>query len=122
MSDIRVASRYAKSLLDLAAEKGTLEQVRQDMQLLTKTAQESRDFRMLLKNPIIKSDKKLAILNALFGGKVSEMTSKFFQIVTQKSREEVLEAVASEFESQYNLRKGIQTATITTTVPLTDDL
>jgi F-type H+-transporting ATPase subunit delta len=118
MSDFRVASRYAKSLLDLAEEKGTLEQVRQDMQLFTKTAEESRDLRLLLKNPIVKSDKKHAILDAIFGGKVSELTSKFFEIIAKKNREAVLESVAAEFETQYNLRKGIQTATVVTAVPL----
>lgn len=122
MSDIRVASRYAKSLIDLAEEKGTLEEVRQDMQLFSKIANDTRDFRLLLKNPIVKSDKKLAILKAIFGGKVSDLTSKFFQIITQKNRESILESVASEFEAQYNLRKGIQIASVATAVPLTDDL
>lgn len=122
MSDIRVASRYAKSLIDLAEERGTLEEVRQDMQLFSKTANETRDFRLLLKNPIVKSDKKLSILKAIFDGKISDLTSKFFQIITQKNREAILESVAAEFETQYNLRKGIQIASVTTAVPLTEDL
>lgn len=122
MSDIRVASRYAKSLLDLAIEKGTLEQVRQDMLLLDKTVQENRDYRLMLKNPIIKHDKKLAILKAIFGGKISDMTSLFLEIITRKNREAVLESVPQEFENQYNLKNNIQTATITTAVPLDANL
>jgi F-type H+-transporting ATPase subunit delta len=118
MSDIRVASRYAKSLLDLAEEKGTLEQVRQDMLLLDKTVQQNRDYQLMLKNPIIKHDKKLAILKAIFDGKVSPMTSLFLEIVTKKNREAVLESMPKEFENQYNLKKNIQRATITTAVPL----
>ena len=118
MSDIRVASRYAKSLLDLAIEKGTLEQVRQDMLLLDKTVQQNRDYQLMLKNPIIKHDKKLAILKAIFDGKVSPMTSLFLEIVTKKNREAVLESVPKEFENQYNLKMNIQRATITTAVPL----
>jgi F-type H+-transporting ATPase subunit delta len=118
MSDIRVASRYAKSLLDLAIEKGTLEQVRQDMLLLDKTVQQNRDYQLMLKNPIIKHDKKLAILKAIFDGKVSPMTSLFLEIVTKKHREAVLESMPKEFENQYNLKMNIQRATITTAVPL----
>jgi F-type H+-transporting ATPase subunit delta len=122
MSDIRVASRYAKSLLGLAEEKGLLEQIYADMLLFTKTVEENRDLQLALCNPIVKHDKKLAILTAIFGNKVNAMTMAFFRIITQKNRENVLDAVAREFVTQYNLLKGIQKATVTTAVPLTADL
>lgn len=122
MSELRVASRYAKSLLDLAEERGTLEQVKQDMDLFTKTLDENRELRLLLRNPIVKHDKKLAILNAVFGGKVSELTSKFFAIITQKNRENALEFIGTEFQSQYNQLRGVQVAEVTTATPLTAEL
>lgn len=122
MSELRVASRYAKSLLDLAQEQGTLEQVKQDMDLFSKTLNESRDLRLLLRNPIVKHDKKLAILRAVFGGKVTELTEKFFTIVTQKNRESALEFIGSEFLTQYNVLRGVQTAEVTTATALTPQL
>jgi F-type H+-transporting ATPase subunit delta len=122
MSDIRVASRYAKSLLELAEEKGILEQVHQDMVLFSKTTEESRDFKLLLRNPIIKHDKKLSILNSIFKGKVTDMTLAFFSIITRKNREAVLDQVALEFEKQYNLKKGIQQVSVVSATPLTGDL
>ena len=122
MSELRVASRYAKSLLDLAEEQGTLEQVKQDMDLFNKTLNENRDLRLLLRNPIVKHDKKLAILRAVFGGKVSILTEKFFTIVTQKNRESALEFIGSEFLTQYNTLRGVQTAEVTTAMPLTPAL
>jgi len=117
MSDIRVASRYAKSLIELANEKGVLEQVHQDMVLLSSVVSQNRDFALLLTNPVIKSDKKLAVLNSIFKGKVQQMTSMFFTIVAQKNRESVLVSIASEFEKQYNDIKGIQIVTVTSAVP-----
>lgn len=122
MSDIRVASRYAKSLLELAQERGVLEEVYADMQYFTKTLNANRDLQLVLGNPIVKHDKKLAILNAVFGKNVSELTSAFFRIITQKNREAVLESAAKEFVNQYNEVKGIQKATVTTAVPLTPEL
>ena len=119
MADQRVAARYAKSLLDLSKEMGTLETVKQDMDLLSKTMAESRDLRLLLRNPIVKHDKKLSILNAVFQGKVSEMLTRFFQIVTSKNREAVLEHIGTEFLRQYNLLMGIQVAEVTSAAPLT---
>ncbi|TPG64467.1 ATP synthase F1 subunit delta [Hymenobacter nivis] len=122
MADQRVASRYAKSLLDLGQEQGTLEQVKQDMDLLDQVVSGSRELRLLLRNPIVKHDKKLAILTALFKGKVSDMTMRFFTILTQKNRESALESVAAEFKVQYNILRGIQTAEVVSAVPLTPAL
>ncbi|WP_026463437.1 ATP synthase F1 subunit delta [Adhaeribacter aquaticus] len=122
MSDIRVASRYAKSLIDLAQERGILEQVHQDMQLFNKTATSNRDFKLFLTNPIINNSKKLAVLKKIFAGKVSELTQKFFEIIAQKNRESHLDAVATEFIRQYNVIKGIEKAIVTTAVPLTPEL
>ncbi|WP_242926101.1 ATP synthase F1 subunit delta [Pontibacter vulgaris] len=122
MSDIRVASRYAKSLIELAEEKGILEQVQNDMKLFSATVQGNRDFQLLLRNPIVKSDKKQAIINGIFKGKVQEMTLAFFNIVARKNRESVLEFIAEEFQKQYNEIKNIQRASVTTATPLSAEL
>ena len=122
MADQRVAARYAKSLLDLGKEMGTLETVKQDMDLLGKTVAENRDLRLLLRNPIVKHDKKLAILTAIFQGKVSDVTMQFFTILTQKNRESALESMGTEFQAQYNVMQGIQTAQVTSATPLTPAL
>ena len=118
MSELRVASRYAKSLIDLAQERGELEQVKQDMDLFSKTLSENRDLRLLLRNPIVKHDKKLAILRAIFGGKVTDLTEKFFTLVTQHNRETALVFIGDEFLKQYNLQRGIQVAQVTTATVL----
>ena len=122
MSEQRAASRYAKSMLDLAQERGNLAQVKEDMDLFAKTLEQNRDLRLLLRNPIVKHDKKLAILRAIFGGKVSEVTEKFFTIITQHNRESALEWVATEFQSQYERLRGIQVAQVTTAQPLSTAL
>ena len=119
MADQRVAARYAKSLLDLGQEMGTLDAVKSDMDLLSKTVAESRDLRLLLRNPIVKHDKKLAILTAIFQGKVSDVTMRFFTIITQKNRESALEGMGTEFLAQYNVLQGIQSADVTSATPLT---
>jgi F-type H+-transporting ATPase subunit delta len=122
MSNTRVASRYAKSLLELAAEKGALEAVHNDMVEFSKVCHENRDFTLMLKNPIIKHDKKRTILKKVFEGKVHELTMAIFDIITRKNRESVLPAIAQEFHSQYNFHKGIEVANVVTAVPLDKDL
>ena len=57
MSVVRIASRYAKSLIDLAVERGQLEEVLGDIQSFQKAA-ENRDLYLLMKSPIINVSKK----------------------------------------------------------------
>jgi F-type H+-transporting ATPase subunit delta len=122
MSEFRVASRYAKSLLELSHDQGVLENVSSDMKLFAEVCDENHDFVLMLKNPVIKGDKKKAILNKIFEEKVDELTLAIFDIMTRKGREGLLPEVSREFRRQYNLLKEIGVATVTTAVPLTDTL
>jgi F-type H+-transporting ATPase subunit delta len=118
MSDYRVASRYAKSIIDLASEKGILEEVHNDMLLFSRTCKASREFVLVLKNPIINHAKKLSVLKALFGGKVNDLSMAIFEITTRKNREAILPSMASSFHDQYNKMKNVEVANITTAIPL----
>lgn len=122
MSVIRVASRYAKSLLELSVEKGQLEAVYQDMERLKDLAASNRDFKVMLQSPVISSEDKLKVLSALFPENSSPVTTAFFNILTQKGRETVLLDIAKEFHKQYNTHKGIQEAEVVTTFPIDDEL
>jgi F-type H+-transporting ATPase subunit delta len=118
MADSRVASRYVKSLLGLAVEREALEKVHQDMVLFSKVCKENRAFTLMLRNPIIKHDKKREILEKIFMGKVHALTLAIFEMITRKNREPLLPAIADEFHIAYNDYKGIGGASVTTAVPL----
>ncbi|MGL4598762.1 MAG: ATP synthase F1 subunit delta [Bacteroidia bacterium] len=114
MRESRVSYRYAKSLLDLALEKGQLEDVRNDMLLVNNTIRGSHELGVLLRSPVIKTDKKQAILKALFGNQVTAISAEFMDIITRKRREGELEGISNAFLSQYKKHKNILTAVITT--------
>src|SRR6478735_2028616 len=122
MTNSRAASRYVKSLLQLAVEKKELDEVHQDMLLFSKTVRENRAFESLLESPIIKHDKKRDILQALFKGKVNTLTLSIFDILTKKNREPLLPAIALQFHAAYNEYKQISKATVTTAIPLDESL
>jgi F-type H+-transporting ATPase subunit delta len=118
VAESRASSRYIKSLLGLAVEKGVLEEVNQDMALFARVCDENRAFLLMLKNPIIKHDKKKRILEKLFSGKVSSLTMAIFDIITRKNREPLLPEITHGFHQAYNEFKGIRDASVTTAVPL----
>ena len=122
MADLRVASRYVKSLLGLAVEQGALEAVHQDMMLFSKICAENRNFLVMLRSPVIRHEVKKVILQKLLSGKVNGLTMAMIDILTRKNREPLLPAIAAEFHNAYNEFKGIVKANITTTIPMDKDL
>lgn len=122
MTESRVAHRYAKSLLDLALEKGQLEPVMEDMRLVLDAIRGTHELSVLLKSPVVKTDKKQEILKAIFGGKIGVITTEFLDIITRKRREGELEGIAEAFVTQYKKHKQILTAVITTASGLDEKL
>ena len=118
MADTKLARRYAKSLLDLALERNMVDKVYNDMELVSNTCTASRELSLLLKNPIVNTDKKDNIIKALFGTKIDAITMAFFNIITRKGRESYLEDIAKSFIDLYKTNKGIRIAHVTTAVPL----
>lgn len=120
MQNPRLAARYAKSLIGLAIERNQLEEVYKDCVYLQQLCKHSAEFVSLLKSPVIKADKKLAILNAVTEGKVSALTVAFNRLLVNKSRENVLPEVLIAFIDQYKSHKGIFPVKITAAVPVSD--
>jgi F-type H+-transporting ATPase subunit delta len=118
----RLAARYAKSILDLAVERGQLETVYADLIFLRTICRSSRDLVNLLNSPIIKPDKKRKTLEAITAGRISPLTTAFNALLTSKEREAYLPEIAAAFIEQYKAYKGIQTVRLTTAVPVSEDL
>lgn len=118
MSGIRIASRYAKSLLDLCIEKGQLDAAKADMIMLSGLMEESRDLRMMLSSPVVKADKKVDILHKLFDGNLSPITMGFITLLTRKGREGFLPEIVSSFINQLRKHQGITVAEVTSAVAL----
>ena len=122
MPNPRLASRYAKSLLDLAVEKGQLERVYQDMLYLQLLTKGSRDFLNLLCSPIVPSDKKLSVIEAIAWKNINELTAAFTKLLVNKGREIELPEIIVAFIGQYKEKKGIHTVKLTTAVPVSEDV
>ena len=118
MSAHSLATRYGKSLLGLAQEKGKLEEVFKDVKAIDSILENHRDLKMAFKSPIIPTDKKLTIIRKIFEGNVNDMTYKFMELVTKKRRESDLHDIFAAFITQYNVIKGITPVKLTSAVKL----
>jgi F-type H+-transporting ATPase subunit delta len=119
MASSRIASRYSKSLFDLAIQENKIEQIKADMHLIDSMCKSSADLIILLKNPIVKAEDKKAIMLKLIN-ETDKSTQDFILLLIDKKREEELPYIASQFISSYNQMKGISQATVVSAVPLSD--
>jgi F-type H+-transporting ATPase subunit delta len=117
MSNIRLSSRYAKSLLELCNERNELDSVLNDMKSILAGTSGNRDLSLLLSSPVVSGDKKMAVLRAVFTS-WSSTTSAFVSLIVSKGRESELAAIAAAFIDQVNTLRGIHQAEVISAVEL----
>lgn len=117
MSELRIAKRYAGSLLEQAMQGDQLQTIVADMKLVSDVCKQSRDLIAMLKSPVVKADKKLAVLQQVFSN-LSDLSKMLINVLLQNKREAYLPAVANAFVSMYNDKSGIAEATVTSAYPL----
>ena len=122
MKNARVTVRYAKALYGLAVENKSELDVYNDMQKLSNACRENKELTLFLKSPIIKTDKKLKILDKIFEKSISNMSKLFLKIITQKKRESLLNDIANKFIEVYKQKNNIETANIITAQKLDPQL
>ena len=117
MKSTKVASRYAKSLLEIALEQNNVDAVLGDMKFLIQTHDETRDFGIMIDSPLINADKKISIFELIFD-QFEETSMKFVKLITKNGREDVLPEIARSFEAQVKEHRGIVPIVITSAMKL----
>lgn len=122
MQNPRLASRYAKSLVDIAKDQNALDAILGDMETVNKVCTSSKEFTAMLRSPLIKGDKKSQIINAVFEKQnLQPITKSFINLLVNKGRESNLPEIATSFINQYKDIKSINTIYLTTAIPLDND-
>tara|TARA_Y100000589_G_C27013955_1_gene571992 strand:+ start:319 stop:876 length:558 start_codon:yes stop_codon:yes gene_type:complete len=121
MSYARAAVRYAKSLLELSIDQGKLDLVKSDMDLIRSTCSVSKELVLLLESPVVRADKKLSVLNAIFGKQLSVITTKFIEILIDKGRESLIDDISYAFEDQYLVHNNVLKTVIKSVDGLNND-
>jgi len=120
MLNPRLASRYAKSLIDLGTERKELDVLYADCVFLQNAGKASREYAAMLKSPVIKSDKKLAVIKAIGQGKISTLMMTFVELLVKKNREYFLSEILIAFMESYDKIRGINHIVLRTAAPVSD--
>lgn len=117
----RAAIRYAKAILETALSSGKANQVNDDMKSIINAVNSSTDLKDFLVSPIISSEVKMKALSEVFGS-VQVDTKSLFRLLQENKRFEILEAIATQFNAQFDEMNGVEVAKVTTAFPITADL
>ena len=117
----RAAIRYAKAILETAVSSGKAKQVNDDMKSVIAAVDSSTDLKEFLSSPIITSDVKMNALTEVFGSVQAE-TRSLFRLLKENKRFQILAAIATQYNIQFDEMNGDEVAKVTTAFPLTADL
>jgi len=121
MAGSRAAVRYAKAILGLAQDQNAGEAVDKDMKAIVATVKNSKDLRLMLNSPIVKTETKKAALLEIFSG-LNTISEGLIGLLVDKKRVALLDDVAEKYSILFDQLKGKEIAVVTSAVPLTDDL
>jgi len=117
----KVAVKYAKSLLDFAEERQSLQTFSNDADIVLHAFSQNDEMKRFFKNPIIKEKDKAAVFSSLFKERVSNEFFEFVSLMIRKGRENVLEEVLNYFVEFKNEAVGIIPITLTTSYSLSNE-
>lgn len=118
MRDSKLARRYAKALFELAIEMKLVEQVYADAELIINVCKENKEFVVMLRSPIIKDVKKLAIIKDIFEKNLNELTYKFLVVIARNNRESIIQEISEQVVELYQEYKNIVPVNLTTAIRL----
>jgi len=122
MQSTKASLRYAKAIFNLAKEKGAVDSVLSDLNVLSGIIAEKTEFFSLIHDPTIKHKHKIKLFSKAFGSALHSITIKFVTLVFNKGREPILFQIINNYKELYNKEKGIVLAEIISSKPLTQDV
>ena len=121
MAGARAAIRYAKAVLSLASDRKTADAVNDEMKLIASTIAQSKDLSDALQSPVLSASVKKSVVLEVFKN-ADKTTLGLIDTLVANNRIAILADVAAKYNQLYDKSKGIEVATVTTAIPLTDAL
>lgn len=113
----RSAVRYAKAILDIATDKSVTEAVNKDMSLIAATMSSHTELYTFVQSPTITIDVKEKALLEVFS-EANQVTKSLFRLLFENKRFEILSEVATEYNRLFDVKNGMEVATVTTAIPM----
>lgn len=120
-----LARRYSQALFEIASET-SLDSIDNDLRELTKLVEENAEVKNVLLHPHISLSIKKSIMEKLLGEEFGEVTRRFFYLLIDRKRENLLPLVQREFSRLADEARQVVEAKVSSAIELSvsqlDDL
>lgn len=120
MIEETVVIGYAQALFDLANEKGSIDEVQQDLDGI-KELLKMEKFRKVLYHPSIAKDSKKRLINNTIGPQCSRLFKNLLFLLIDRRKEKMLDFLTVKFKEVSRRVKGISLIKIQTAIPLSEE-
>jgi F-type H+-transporting ATPase subunit delta len=100
------AVTYAKSLLELATEQKVAEETGQELLAIRQIIEANKEFAEYVRDPGINRHEKIAAVNRIFGGRVSDLILKFLGVLAEHDRLRLLIEIENAYSDLYEDQVG----------------
>ncbi|MCL5957926.1 MAG: ATP synthase F1 subunit delta [Chloroflexi bacterium] len=115
-----VARRYAEGVFSIAVEKDTLEEWRDDLEVLSAVLSQP-GFVIYLENPKTTSEEKRRTVAELLEGRIQPLALNLAFLLINRNRTNVIGKIADEYNRMMDEHLGVAVAEVTTAVPLSSE-
>lgn len=113
-----VGRRYATALYDIAKAQNKIADFAKDCDFVSTTLKASKELLNAVKSPVINQEKKVALLKAVFSGKVSKQIEDALALLVQKGRAPIIPDVMKEFQAILDEQSGVVIARVESAIAL----
>ena len=114
-----VSRTYGDALFELAVEENQVDELSEEIQVLTEILEQNKDFEKIMVHPEIPQETKLQVIEDVFKGRESDTLTGFLRIVAAKGRYKELPGIFAYFTARVKEYKKIGVAEVTSAIPLT---
>lgn len=115
-----VSKTYGDALFELALEQNAMDELSEEVQVVSKALKENEELMKLMAHPEIVKEEKLQIMERIFKGRVSDILTGFLELVVSKDRYGEIYAIFDLFMERVREYKHIGVAYVTTAAALTE--
>jgi F-type H+-transporting ATPase subunit delta len=111
--NLRLGDIYAQAIFETAQEQQLLGEVKSDLDSLAAVFKQVAELRELLWSPYFTRQYKAVLLEKMFAGKFSQLTTNFLLVIARHNRLKFLLEIISSFDWLWDQHHGLVPVTIT---------
>ncbi|MEM8866148.1 MAG: ATP synthase F1 subunit delta [Planctomycetota bacterium] len=119
----RLAKVYAQAFLDAAGKSGSaVDAIGELKAVVSEILEKFPDFGEAIRSAFLSHEERIGLIDRVLGGRVDQVVLNTLKVMSAHNRLELIHSVARQAQELYDSDNGQVHVTVTSAVPLTDDV